>query len=128
MDLIGKLTLESRQQIQQLMRLVAAGRVMKRPVKQLLEHQVPMGMCQEIGPFQKPAEVFQVSVKVPGHHNLGRAIEVNQMAFASGSILKSPDGLANGSKKAGGIRHGKLTIEAGRSSPKDFGSWLDFEL
>jgi hypothetical protein len=83
---------------------------------QFLKNEMSAGMGRQMGSLQKQPKVFQVAMKVASHHDLRRYLQGNEVALPPGSILKGLDGLANGSKKAGGIRHGKRKIGSGRSS------------
>src|SRR5437870_5747032 len=69
-NLSGKLTLESRQNIDGLVRFVASRRIFKRTVDQLLKDYVAIRMRAEFGAFQQTAKIFDIAMKVSRNQNV----------------------------------------------------------
>jgi hypothetical protein len=69
-NLPGKLALKSRQEINQLMRFIAAQGIKKRPVHQFLKNQVSIRMRAQIGSFQETAKVFQIAMQIACHQDI----------------------------------------------------------
>jgi len=105
-NLSGKLTLESRQNIDGLVRFVASRRIFKRAVDQFLKYQVAIRMGAELGAVQQPPEILDITVKVSRNHDVDGSGQLDQVADSSGSVMESPGGLAERFQETRRIGHG----------------------
>jgi hypothetical protein len=76
MNLVGKLTGQSRKEVHELVGLVAPIRVAKRTVDDFLEHQVSRRVAGQLGPVEQSFEIFKVAVQVACHQHLGSLVQV----------------------------------------------------
>jgi len=114
-NLSGKLTLESCQNIDGLVRFVASRRIFKRAVDQFLKDQVAIRMRAELGAFQQTAKIFDIAMKVSRNQNVRSAGQLDQVADSSGSVMKSPGGLAERFQETRRIGHGPRAQRSVRS-------------
>jgi hypothetical protein len=105
MNLARILALKGCYQIEQLVRLVAAGRIVKRTVDQFLQHEMPVRVLGERGFLKDQPEVFDAAMQVPGHQYVAGLGEIDAMAVPARRRPESYAGLAQGVQKSGWIRH-----------------------
>src|SRR6266581_3204351 len=63
-------------------------------------------MRAELGAFQQTAEILDITVKVSRNQNVRSAGQLDQVADSSGSVMKSPGGLAERFQETRRIGHG----------------------
>src|SRR5260370_202769 len=63
-------------------------------------------MRAELSAFQQPPKIFDIAMKVSRNQNVRSAGQLDQVAYSSRSIVKSPGGLAERFQEARRIRHG----------------------
>ena len=79
-DLSRVLALEGREQVEELVRLVAAARVGVLAVDDLLQDQVPARVLAEVGRLVDGLEVAQVAVQVAGDEHLVGVLKLDESA------------------------------------------------
>ena len=62
MDTGGKLAFEGGDEIEKLVRFVAALGILKRPVHHFLQHEMPLRLFGEVGDFEREAKILDVAV------------------------------------------------------------------
>ena len=105
MDLARELTLESRYQIEKLMRLIAPAGVAKRTVHQFLNNEMPIRVPLELRDFQHPAEVLDVAMKVADDKNVIDIPSFNEASSTSRRTSERFDSLLKRAQETDGIGH-----------------------
>ena len=83
MHAIRKLALHRREQIDELMRFLAAIGIRKRPVYEFLKHEVPLRIRGQIGEFPDGLKVRYVAVKIADDENIAGIDQMNEVSDAT---------------------------------------------
>ena len=118
MHLARVLTFEGGDEVDQLVRSVAAGRVAVRPVDHFLQDEMPGRVAGEVGDPEQPAEIVDVAVQVAGDEDLGGALQRDETAAAAGRGAEGVGGSLEGRQKAVGVGHGKIIVRVPRRPDK----------
>src|SRR2546426_974162 len=106
MDLSRELALEPGDEIEQLVRLIAAVvGVAVGAVDDLLEDEMPPRMVGEVGPFEDRLEIADVAVQIAGGEDFLHVRQGDDTALTAGRGPERLSGAAQGVKKLVGVRH-----------------------
>ena len=92
-DLPGKLAFEGSEEIEQLVRLVAARGVLVRSVNELLKHQVTAGMFLQLRFLEHLAKVLHVAVQVAHDHDFAGFRQRHHPSSAARRVANGLNGL-----------------------------------
>jgi hypothetical protein len=81
MNLAGKLTGQSRKEVNELVGFVPPIRVAKRTVDDFLEHQVARRVAGQMDPIEQTFEIFEVAMQVACHQHFGSVVQVKDAAM-----------------------------------------------
>jgi hypothetical protein len=93
MDLVGMLTFQRRDKVDQLVRLVPAGGIAKRTVDQFLKNEVPLEVFGELSPLHQESEILHVPVEIPRDQYFTRPFQMHYPAAPPESATSGRDGL-----------------------------------
>ena len=79
-DLVRELAFQCSQQVDELMRFIAAGRITEGAMDQFLQNQVSPRMRCQLGLFQQQAEIRQVPVQISRRQHLEGSFQVHNPA------------------------------------------------
>ena len=100
-----ELVLERREEIDKLMRLVAALRIAKFSVNELLKDEVARRVIGQIGAAKHDLEVRDVTVQVAGNENLGAFLEMDDVPATTGRGANQRQRLTKVGQHSFGSRH-----------------------
>ena len=92
MNLPRELTLQGREKVEQLMRLVAAACIRLLAVNDLLQDEMTVRVMRQVGGLVRGLEVSNVAMQVANDEDVGRARNLNQPPLAPRG---QPHGLAS---------------------------------
>jgi len=102
MNAVGVLTREGGDEIDELVRLVAAARVGMRSVNDFLQHEMPAHVGGEVGGLEKSAEIVEVAVQVATDEDVGGVEQGHEAAAAARLGAKSGGGSPERGQEASG--------------------------
>src|SRR5262245_56749772 len=113
-NLVRMLGLQRADQIDELMRLVAAGGILEGAVDQLLNDEVASRVPGEVSALQQPAEVLEVPVYVPADEDLVAVGEPDEPAGAARGGPERGEGAPYGLQAEVDAGHERQWVEVSR--------------
>lgn len=105
MHLPRKLAFERGEEVDELMRLVAAGGIVKGTVNQLLQDKMPIRMRGQICLLEDEAEVFETPMQIARRENFAGGVDAYEVPVPTGRRAEGGESLAECEQETVGVGH-----------------------
>ena len=122
-DAAGELARQRRDQVEQLVRLVAAGGIPERAVDDLLQNEVPPRVMGEVGLLHQRLEVAEVAVQIAADEHISGVSQCHDAAGAAGRGAERRSCAGEGGQSLAGSGMRLMVTEPGRLTILSTWSW-----